>query len=105
MRDQLRADLDALGRLLPQLCDLAQRVKQDIPGQPLHETQNMAPSLAAAQEVSAITLPAVRRAVADQFTMVAQMVEDARQGFLSSDEQLPGAANSAPSPPQTSTLM
>jgi len=101
MGDQLRVDLDALGRLLPQLRELAQRVEQDIPGQLFDETQDMAPSLAAAQDVSTITLPAVRRAVADQFTKVAQLVEDARLQLLTSDEHLPGAANNAPTPPPT----
>lgn len=86
--DHLRVDLNALGRLLPQLRELAEQVEAGISGQLLPESQDMVPSLAAAQEMSATTLPAVRRAVADQFTNLAQMVEAARLEFLTSDEQL-----------------
>lgn len=94
--DHLRVDLDALSRLLPQLRELAEQVKAGIPGHLLDKNQDMVPSLAAAHEMSATTLPAVRRAVADQLTKVAQMVEDARLGFLTSDEQPPGRAIVSP---------
>lgn len=99
MTEQLHVDLDALGRLLPQVEDLVGRVEARIPRQLSREEiaeGETVPSLAAAQEMSTRTLPALRQGVARQFMRMAEMIESARQGFLTSEEQPPGVANEMP---------
>lgn len=63
----LKADIDALGRLKPQLDQLADEVKSGVPAEiPVGGVVDAGavPSLAAAQEMSTRTLPIVRLAVA-----------------------------------------
>ncbi|WP_288820074.1 hypothetical protein [uncultured Corynebacterium sp.] len=96
----LQADLDALGRLHPELMVLAWQVSQGVP----HEIpsggrvdEGAVPSLAAAQEMSTRTLPMVQATVAARFSKLAEMIELARQGFIATDEQLLSAVATVPS--------
>ncbi|MDP7707558.1 hypothetical protein [Mycobacterium sp. TY815] len=97
--DQLSVDLDALSRLLPQLRELAEQVKAGTEDQ-IHGSgaadAEVVPSLVAAQQMSTITLPLVKAAVANQIAKVAESIEDARVGFMTSDEQLLAAVTKVP---------
>lgn len=99
MTDQvLQADLDALARLQPQVEQLAGEVTRAGHGEIAGgATAAEAPSLAAAQDMSARTVPAMKAAVAGRFTKVADMIELARQGFLATEEQLLTAVSAMPS--------
>lgn len=95
----LQADLEALGRLKPQLQTLVWEVTQGVP----HEIPSggtvdagAVPSLAAAQEMSTRTLPVVKATVAARFTKLADMIDLARQGFIATDDQLFTAVNTVP---------
>jgi hypothetical protein len=95
----LQADLDALGRLRPQLQTLVWEVTQGVPNEiPSGGTVDAGavPSLAAAQEMSTRTLPVVKAAVAGRFTKLGEMIELARQGFIATDEQLLTAVDKVP---------
>ncbi|AYE95834.1 hypothetical protein C0J29_14490 [Mycobacterium paragordonae] len=95
----LEADLDALGRLKPQLQTLVWRVTQGLPHEiPAAGTVDAgaAPSLTAAQEMSTRTLPTINAAVAGRFSKLADMIDLAHQGFVASEEQLLTAVNTMP---------
>jgi hypothetical protein len=106
MTESLQADLDALGRLLPQLTSLSAEVSKGAPGSvPAGGTVDSAavPSLAAAQEMSTRTLPVAQAAVAARFGKMGEMIEKARAGFAKSDGELQQAINTVPTlqPPTT----
>lgn len=100
MADQvLQADLDALARLKPDLELLAGEVKADVPGMiPAGGTveAEAVPSLAAAQEMSTRTMPMVKLAVAGRFMKLGEMIDYARSGFLTADDQLQRVINTIP---------
>jgi hypothetical protein len=101
----LQADLDALGRLQPDLAVLAWQVTQGVPQViPAAGTidADAVPSLAAAQAMSNHTLPVVQTTVAGRFNKLAEMIELARRGFITSEEQLLTAVNTLPTPQQPS---
>lgn len=91
MTDQLRIDLDALGRLLPQVRQLAEQVNSGvaevIPAGGVVNADAQ-PSLAAAQQMSSSTLSEVRRAVARRFMAIADMIDEGRSQFARADGQL-----------------
>lgn len=95
----LQADLEALGRLKPQMQTLVWQVTQGLP----HEIPSggavdagAVPSLAAAQEMSIRTLPTIKATVAGRFAKLADMIDLARQGFVATEEQLLTAVNTMP---------
>lgn len=95
----LQADLEAVGRLKPQVQTLVWQVTQGLP----HEIPSggtvdagAVPSLAAAQEMSTTTLPTIKATVAGRFSKLADMIDLARQGFVASEEQLLTAVNTMP---------
>lgn len=95
----LRVDLDALGRLKPQLDQLAGEVKEGVPGEiPAAGVVDAGavPSLAAAQEMTTRTLPVVKSAVAGRLMKVGELIDHARSGFVTADGQLLSAVNKLP---------
>jgi hypothetical protein len=95
----LRVDLDALGRLKPQLDQLAGEVKEGVPCEiPAGGVidAGAVPSLAAAQEMSTRTLPVVKSAVAGRLMKVGELIDHARAGFVTADGQLLAAVNKLP---------
>jgi hypothetical protein len=95
----LRVDLDALGRLKPQLDQLAGEVKEGVAGEiPAGGAidAGAVPSLAAAQEMSTRTLPVVKSAVAGRLMKVGELIDHARSGFVTADGQLLAAVNKLP---------
>jgi hypothetical protein len=99
----LQADLVALGRLKLDIERLAGEVAHGVPGEIAIGAAMggvAVPSLGAAQEMSAQTLPAVKSAVAEQFAMLADLVELARKGFITTEGQLLTAIDDVPTPPQ-----
>ncbi|WP_205877581.1 hypothetical protein [Mycobacterium camsae] len=102
----LQADLDALGRLKPQLQTLVWQVTQGLPHEiPAAGTVDAGavPSLAAAQEMSTRTLPTIKAAVAGRFSTLADLIDLARQGFVANEEQLQAALTRMPTLQRPST--
>jgi hypothetical protein len=102
----LRADLDALARLKPDIDRLAGEVSQGVPGLIMMGgvvDAGAVPSLAAAQQMSTRTLPVIRAAVAGRFTRMAEMIDLARQGFIASEDQLLNVVNTMPTLLRTAT--
>lgn len=102
----LRADLDALARLKPDIDRLAGEVSQGVPGLIMMGgvvDPGAVPSLAAAQQMSTRTLPVIRAAVAGRFTRMAEMIDLARQGFIASEDQLLNVVNTMPTLLRTAT--
>ncbi|MHA3020025.1 hypothetical protein ACXPWS_07095 [Mycobacterium sp. BMJ-28] len=97
--ETLVADLAAMGRLLPQVQDLAGEVRQGLPSS-ISVTGTVAegvvPSLAAAQSMATGTTPFIRSVVAARFVKIAEMIEIARRGFVTTDEQLLTVVNAIP---------
>jgi hypothetical protein len=99
MAEPLQVDIDALGRLLPQLNSLSAELSKGAPASiPAGGTVDAAavPSLAAAQEMSARTLPVAQAAVAARFGKIGELIEKARAGFVKSDGELQQAINTVP---------
>jgi hypothetical protein len=95
----LQVDLDALGRLKPQLDQLAGEVKEGVPGViPVGGVVDpgAVPSLAAAQEMSTRMLPVVKSAVAGRLMKIGELIDHARSGFVTADGQLRDAVNKLP---------
>jgi len=95
----LQVDLDALGRLKPQIDELVGEVTQGLPGHiPAGGVVDggAVPSLAAAQEMSTRTLAVVKAAVGSRFSKVGEMIDYARSGFLTADGQLLDVVNTVP---------
>jgi hypothetical protein len=104
----LQADLIALGRLKPEVERLAGEVAHGVPGEiPFGAGVEGAavPSLAAAQEMSARTLPALKATVAERFTMLADLVERALKGFITTEGLSLTAINDVPTQPQPQPLI
>lgn len=93
MADQLTADVEALGRLVPQVQQLADQT-------PRHEPATVGldapPSVAAAQSMTDETLIGIRARAAHHRSTVAGLVERARQGFITTDGQLRTAIKDTP---------
>ncbi len=93
MTDQLKANLEALGRLVPQVQRLADET-------PAHEAvtvgEDAPPSVQAARDMTNDTLVGIRQRAAEHRSTVAGLVERARQGFITTDEQLRTAIKNTP---------
>ena len=103
MSDQLQIDLEALGRLSPQVRGLADRLSGDHDGAdavrgPTVPAGGETPSLIAARTVSTDVVPGVERQVANRFTVVADLVTEAGRRMGQLDEQgLQQMVSTAPS--------
>lgn len=100
MATPLELQLEALGRLRPQLELLgnslrmrAQAPNMSAPADPGGDS----PSLVAARAVSSQTIPAVQGVIANRFTEVGDLVEMARLQFAESDQTLITAINAGDS--------
>lgn len=97
MIDQvLEADLEALGRLKPDIERLTEEVIRKLPSEMPGGEAGSVPSLAAAQEMSNRTLPAAQHAFAERLAQFAETVELARSGFIASEGQLLASIQGVP---------
>ncbi|WP_459968879.1 hypothetical protein [Mycobacterium sp. MUNTM1] len=89
-------EIEALGRLRPELSDLGSSLKHAAQSPYKGATPDPAgdsPSLVAARAVSSEAIPAVQSAIADRFTEVGDLVEMARTRFTRADQDLITAIN------------
>jgi len=82
----LELELEALSRLGPELQGLAATLKQEQPTATTDPASDT-PTMVAARSISALTVAAVRNAVADRFNKVADQVDRARSRFTHSDTE------------------
>jgi hypothetical protein len=96
MTTPLDVEIEALGRLQPQLSVLGSALKQAAQSPQAGATPDPAadsPSLVAARAVSSEAIPAVQSVMADRFTEVGELVEMARTRFARADQDLTTAIN------------
>jgi hypothetical protein len=91
--DILKADLEALGRLVPQVGQLADQTPAH---EPVTAGAGAPPSVLAARDMTNETLIGVRQRAAEHRETVAGLVERARHGFITTDEQLRAAIKHTP---------
>lgn len=109
MSEQLQMDMDALGRLSPQVQGVADRLLKDHDGSDLlHGLKAGAdggtPSLQAARTVTTDVVPGIEKQVANRFTLVADLVTEAARRIKELDEAgLQALVSAAPTllPPPT----
>jgi hypothetical protein len=96
MTTPLQVEIDALGRLRPQLSELGNSLRQAAQSSHMGATPDPgadSPSLVAARAVSGEAIPAVQSVIADRFTEVGDLVEMARTRFTRADQDLITAIN------------
>ena len=102
MSARLQMDMDALGRLSPQVQGVAGRLTNDRDGSDALGglavgAGEQTPSLAAARTVSAEVVPGIEKQVANRFTVVADLVTQAARRIQELDEAgLQNLVSSAP---------
>ncbi|ORA11603.1 hypothetical protein [Mycobacterium asiaticum] len=91
MTTQLELELEALGRLRPELRTLGEVLRM-VAHRPsagaVPDADADSPSLVAAREVSYDTIPGLQTVVADRFTKVGDLIEQARNAFARTDGDL-----------------
>lgn len=87
MSEELKVDLEALGRLSPQLTDLAAKVSEAA-GKARSAPSGDSPSAKAAQTVAGQVLPGVQKMVATRISNVADVVEQTRTQFGDTEEHI-----------------
>lgn len=96
MADLLKLDLDAMALLQPQVQALVTDIANDIKSDPVPEVGGGAsPALAAAHDL-VMTAGAVQLTVAQRFSQVGTLCEEARKRFLFAESQLTSAWNKLP---------
>ena len=96
MATPLELELEALGRLRPQLHDLGSSLKQAAQSPQagaVADPSADSPLLVAARAVSHETIPGVQGVIADRFLEVGDLVERARTNFAHADQDLTSAIN------------
>ena len=83
--DALRLELAALARLVPELNDLAAKMKR-VPGGAVAPAAAESPTMGAARSITADAIPAVRAVLADRFATVGDRVHRAYTQFREADE-------------------
>ncbi|AWG47986.1 hypothetical protein P5V93_15260 [Mycobacteroides abscessus subsp. abscessus] len=85
MGDVLRADLDALGRLRPQIEELVTQFKADIPS-PAAATPGMDPEFAVFHTLASETLPDVGKVFAGWMSAVGEVCAAFQRGLVLNEE-------------------
>ncbi|MBN7310358.1 hypothetical protein [Mycobacteroides abscessus] len=88
MGDPIKLDLEALGRLRPQIESLVDRIKSETPT--ASSSAGADPALAALQDLTGRTLPNVQKIVTGFMGNFAEVEEAGRRGFIATEEH--GAA-------------
>lgn len=104
-KDVLQVDLDALGRLAPQLRTLGDTVKTPTASNVSSSCAEI-PTLTAVRAVREQTLPAHRSAVSTRCSLVADRVDNARINFAeASSDRAAVIAGTAPSASAPKTVL
>ncbi|WP_100523975.1 hypothetical protein [Mycobacteroides abscessus] len=86
MVDRLKVDLEALGRLCPQVKELAQAIQGDAASSAGSASGGTDPALAAIASLTSRTLPNTEKIVAGWMNVFAEVCEAGRQGFIANEE-------------------
>lgn len=87
MADELKADLDALGRLSKQLKALSDKVSASA-AKPAGSVSGDSPSAVAAQQVSTQVVPGVQKMVAGRISAVADLAAQTATEFGDTEEHV-----------------
>lgn len=85
--DKLKLDLEALGKLSPELSDIAKRVNAKA-SSPAKIEAGEAPSLVAVRELVTQAIPGLQRAFAGRCANVADLSVQTRNGFGDTEEHV-----------------
>ena len=88
MGDPIKLELEALGRLRPQIESLVDRIKSETPT--ASSSAGADPALAALQDLTGRALPNVQKIVTGFMGNFAEVEEAGRRGFIATEEH--GAA-------------
>lgn len=86
MTDRIAADLEALGRLRPQVSELAQAIQGDAASAAGTVSGGTDPALAAIESLTSKMLPNTEKIVAGWMNVFGQVCEASRQGFIANEE-------------------
>ncbi len=85
MTDRIKADLDALGKLRPQVQELAQSVQSEASSVGA-AAGGADPALAAIASLTGRTLPNTQKVVASWMNVFGEVCEAGRQGLIANEE-------------------
>lgn len=86
MTDRIAADLEALGRLRPQVHELAQAIQGDAASAAGSGSGGTDPALAAISSLTSRMLPNTEKIVAGWMNVFGEVCEAGRQGFIANEE-------------------
>lgn len=86
MVDRLSVDLEALGRLRPQVQELAQAIQGDAASSAGSASTGSDPALAAIASLASRTLPNTEKIVAGWMNVFGEVCEAGREGFIANEE-------------------
>lgn len=86
MTDRIAADVEALGRLRPQVSELAQAIQGDAASSAGSSSSGSDPALAAIASLTTKMLPNTEKIVAGWMNVFGDVCEAGRQGFIATEE-------------------
>ncbi|GLE58582.1 hypothetical protein NJBCHELONAE_38920 [Mycobacteroides chelonae] len=96
MDEILKADLEALGKLSPQLSAIADRIDGRILAGG-NATKGADPALAAIQSMTSRTIPNVQRVASRRLRVIGELISEAHQEFVQHSSELETAFKNTPS--------
>lgn len=96
MDDILKADLEALGKLSPQLSAIADRIDGRISAGGT-ATKGSDPALAAIGSMTTKTIPNVQRVASRRLRVIGELISEAHQDFVQHSSELETAFKNTPS--------
>ncbi|MBB4852954.1 ABC-type transporter Mla subunit MlaD [Mycobacteroides chelonae] len=96
MDEILKADLEALGKLSPQLSAIADRINGRISAGG-DATTGADPALAAIQSMTTKTIPNVQRVASRRLRVIGELISEAHQDFVQHSSELETAFKNTPS--------
>lgn len=87
MDEILKADLEALGKLNPQLSAIADRIDGRISAGE-NVTKSADPALAAIQSMTTKTIPNVQRVASRRLRVIGELISEAHQAFVQHSSEL-----------------
>ncbi|MDB2211848.1 hypothetical protein [Mycobacteroides abscessus] len=96
MDEILKADLEALGKLNPQLSAIADRIDGRISAGE-NVTKGADPALAAIQSMTTKTIPNVQRVASRRLRVIGELISEAHQAFVQQSSELETAFKNTPS--------
>lgn len=96
MDEILKADLEALGKLGPQVNAIAERINGRI-STGGNAAQGADPALTAIQSMTTKTIPNVQRIAVARLTVIGELISEAHQDFVQHSSELETAIKHTPS--------